>query len=334
LEWSKALELTIRKESLSDAVSCGARAATCSLIVNPGLSVLARLILDDAQAGKVRPNIVILDRKQELDIDEAQAQRELQHRAWVTRVSWPGEADLLAAVVGRYRRDSESLSLAGHEMATPLAAISGWCELLLKTRGPIDIAFTKRVATIVLRCASHLERLVGDLSAAGEGADDRMSVELAPVDFASITLTAVSSLGILAKQKRVALSLTKDEPNAVVMGDEARLLQVLVNLITNSIKFTPEGGRIELSLARSKTHIDLVVQDTGIGISSSELPLVFRRLTRGRKLGGRGLGLSIARDIDERHGGSLSAHSSGPNRGATFRLRLELAREAKPVRCC
>jgi signal transduction histidine kinase len=138
-----------------------------------------------------------------------------------------------------------------------------------------------------------------------------------------LTEAAIDSLGVLANKKKVQLLSSKTPGRFFVLGDEARLFQVLVNLLMNGIKFTPEGGRVEVELRTREREVQLLVKDTGVGISAALLPRVFDRFLQGNGgQGGCGLGLSIARDIVERHGGVLSAHSDGEGRGATFRVQL------------
>ena len=132
-----------------------------------------------------------------------------------------------------------------------------------------------------------------------------------------------------ADAKGVRVETILDPLTTPVFGDADRLQQVVWNLLSNAIKFTPRGGKVQIRLARVDSHVEIAVSDTGIGIATEFLPHVFERFRQGdatfaREHGGLGLGLSIAKQLVELHGGSISAASAGAGRGATFTVRLPL----------
>ena len=144
------------------------------------------------------------------------------------------------------------------------------------------------------------------------------------MDLAAIAQAAVDAVRPLAAAKNIQLQFSPDPSSTeVVSGDAGRLEQVVVNLLSNAIKFTPEKGRVDVSIKRAGPNLELAVEDTGEGISPDFLPHVFDRFRQAdgatsRRHGGLGLGLAIVRQLVELHGGTVSADSSGPGKGARF----------------
>ncbi|HYE14186.1 MAG TPA: ATP-binding protein [Pyrinomonadaceae bacterium] len=223
------------------------------------------------------------------------------------------------------RLKDEFLATVSHELRTPLTAIVGWSHMLL--RGGLEGEAAARAAETIERNAHAQAQLVEDLLDVSRIIEGKLSLSVAPVDLAAVINAAVDSVRLAAEAKGLALSVTLDPRARLVAGDEARLRQVVWNLLSNSIKFTPDGGRVEVSLRRAGRRAEIRVADTGCGISPDFLPYVFDRFRQGdqsttRRHGGLGLGLAIVRHLVELHGGTVTADSDGPGRGCTFTILL------------
>jgi signal transduction histidine kinase len=148
--------------------------------------------------------------------------------------------------------------------------------------------------------------------------------------FRPVVEAAVESVRPLAEGKKMRITVELDDDPAIIIGDHARLHQVVWNLLANSIKFTPEGGAMRVTLDVTESRVELVIADTGIGITADFLPHVFERFRQGdarvsRAHGGLGLGLAIVRHLTEMHGGTVAAVSAGEGKGSTFIVRLPTA---------
>jgi CheY-like chemotaxis protein/two-component sensor histidine kinase len=180
------------------------------------------------------------------------------------------------------------------------------------------------------RSASALARIIDDLLDVSRIVAGTLHLVPYPVNLAAITQAAVDTVRPLAAAKSIQLQFSPDPSSTeVVSGDAGRLEQVVVNLLSNAIKFTPENGRVGISIKRAGPNLELVVEDTGEGISSAFLPHVFDRFRQAdssttRRHAGLGLGLAIVRQILELHGGTVRADSSGPGKGAKFTVRLPI----------
>jgi CheY-like chemotaxis protein len=157
-----------------------------------------------------------------------------------------------------------------------------------------------------------------------------MRLDVQELGLVDVVQSTVDSIEPMAQAKGVRLEAVLDPQGATVSGDAARLQQVFWNLVTNAVKFTPKGGRVQVVLQRVNSHIEVSVADTGIGISAEYLPYVFDRFSQAdtslqRRQGGLGLGLAIAKQLVELHGGSIHAKSMGEGKGATFTVHLPLA---------
>ena len=226
------------------------------------------------------------------------------------------------------RMKDEFLATLSHELRTPLNAILGWAQVLrLKATLPAELAPGLEVIERNARAQGHIIEDLLDMSAIVSG---KVRLELARVDLAEVVRAALQTAAPTAAAKNLALESRLDPPaGAVVKGDANRLQQVLWNLLSNAVKFTPTGGRIEVSLAPSfaGSAFEIRVADTGEGIEPQILPFIFDRFRQAdasmtRRVGGLGLGLSIARQLVELHGGSVRAESAGAGRGAAFTVSL------------
>ncbi|MDP2321251.1 MAG: HAMP domain-containing sensor histidine kinase [Acidobacteriota bacterium] len=222
----------------------------------------------------------------------------------------------------------EFLATVSHELRTPLNAIVGWARILAKSSSPELVA--QGVAAIE-RNAWALAHIIDDLLDVSRIAAGTLQMSTQPVDLAAVVRAALETLQPAAQHRHVQLSLTADPATVeTVRGDPVRLQQVIWNLLANAIKFTPAGGRVDVSLERSGDFMQIKVVDTGEGIDPDFLPHIFDRFrqgagaTTGRQTG-LGLGLSIVRQLVELHHGTVQAVSEGQGRGATFTIRLPIS---------
>ena len=229
------------------------------------------------------------------------------------------------------RSKDQFLAVLSHELRTPLNAIYGWARLLHE--GSLDTGLTRHAAEVIVRNARTQLQLVEDLLDVSRIVTGTMRLDLQPTDLAPIVGDCVDGVRPLAGAKAIELGVVLGRTDAVVMGAPDRLRQVVSNLLINAVKFTSEGGRIDVELRDAGDHVEAVVSDTGEGIEPELLPHIFDRFRQGdssstRAHGGLGLGLALVRHLVELHGGSVHAHSEGPGRGATFVVSLPRAEGA------
>ena len=226
------------------------------------------------------------------------------------------------------RLKDEFLATISHELRTPLNAILGWSTML--RQGPFDDLTAARGMEAIERNAKSQAQLIEDLLDVSRIISGNLRLDLKPIALSSVVKGAMDSVQLAADAKKIQLQLIIDSAADRVTGDPARLQQVAWNLLSNSIKFTPPGGRVTVKIDRVDSTTQMTVTDTGEGISPEFLPFVFDRFKQAdgsttRKHGGLGLGLAIARHFTELHGGTIEADSQGEGLGATFRIRLPQA---------
>jgi signal transduction histidine kinase len=227
----------------------------------------------------------------------------------------------------------EFLAVLSHELRTPLNAVYGWVRML--RRDEMDPTTRARALEAIERNASAQVRLIDDLLDVSRIITGKMRLDLHPVDVREVVKAAVESVRPAAQAKHIVLGSARDGSPLLVTGDRERLQQVVWNLVSNSVKFTPSGGRVEVEVRRSDGRVDIVVSDTGIGIESAVLPYVFDRFRQAdssttRAHGGLGLGLALVRQVVELHGGTVTAESGGRGQGATFVVSLPVALSEAP----
>jgi signal transduction histidine kinase len=229
-----------------------------------------------------------------------------------------------AQIVGDGRAKDEFLAILSHELRTPLNAILGWARML-RLR-PEDQDTADRALTAIERNAESQARLVEDLLDMARIVTGKLKLNIEPIEIAAVAEAALDAVRPAADAKGVQLTARLDAGRLPARGDAARLQQVVWNLLTNAVKFTPSGGHVELLASSSNDLITICVQDDGEGIGPELLPHIFNRYRQGQNpVSGLGLGLAIAREVIELHGGSLVAHSDGVGRGARFEMRLPAA---------
>jgi signal transduction histidine kinase/integral membrane sensor domain MASE1/ActR/RegA family two-component response regulator len=226
------------------------------------------------------------------------------------------------------RLKDEFLATLSHELRTPLNAVLGWAHMLRE--GSMQPSMHQRALESVERNARAQAQLVEDLLDVSRIMAGKLQVRTDAVDLAAVVTHAVETVraGVTAKRLNLHLRLPSDE-RVIVTGDADRLQQVVWNLVSNAIKFTPAGGRVDVELRRIDSTAEISVRDTGQGIDPAFRPHLFQRFrqmdaSKTRQYGGLGLGLSIVRHLVEAHGGTVAAESDGLNRGATFRVFVPL----------
>jgi PAS domain S-box-containing protein len=227
------------------------------------------------------------------------------------------------------RIKDEFLATLSHELRTPISAILGWTQVLMKS-GAIKTPEVQRAIEVIDRNARAQVQLVDDLLDLNKIMSGKIRLDLRQVSLLDAVQAAVDSALPAADAKDIRLKSVLDPTPAMVTADSARIQQVVWNLLTNAIKFTPKGGQVQVLLQRVNSHIELSVSDTGIGIPPHFLPHVFDRFaqqdsTTTRSYGGLGLGLAISKQLVELHGGSIRAASQGEGLGATFFVNLPLS---------
>jgi PAS domain S-box-containing protein len=226
------------------------------------------------------------------------------------------------------RAKDEFLATLSHELRTPLSVILLWSRILVRKYGAGNDDLKKGLALIADN-GTALSRLIADLLDMSRIVSGRVLLDTKPLDVVDLVTQAVASHRPAADSKRITVSVDLEPDIAIVLGDGTRLQQVLWNLLGNAIKFTPERGHIWVTASKDREHVCIEVRDDGAGISPEFLPQVFNRFKQAdssstRRYGGLGLGLAIVKQLVDLHGGSITAHSDGEGRGATFRLQLPI----------
>ncbi len=228
------------------------------------------------------------------------------------------------------RLKDEFLMTVSHELRTPLTAICGWARML--STGQMREDQRLRAVEAIERNANALQQLVEELLDVSRIVAGKLRLDVREVALPDAVSGAIDTIRPAADAKGIQVRWTIDPDATTLVADPVRLQQVVWNLLSNSVRFTPQGGRIDVGCRRAGDTVELTVRDTGTGIDPDFLPHVFERFRQGsraraRAHGGLGLGLSIVRHVVELHGGAVSAENNDPPPGATFRVTLP----AKPA---
>ncbi len=223
------------------------------------------------------------------------------------------------------RRKDEFLALLGHELRNPLAPILTALQLM-QLRGTGD----EREHKMIERQVRHLNRLIDDLLDVSRITRGKVQLKKEPLELSAVLAKAIEMASPLFEQRSHALSIDVPREGLVVDGDPVRLAQVFANLLVNAAKYTEPGGKIALTARREKNRLSVSVKDNGIGIAPEVLPKVFDLFVQAeraldRSQGGLGIGLALARNLVDLHGGTIAAHSEGPGKGSEFVARLPLS---------
>jgi two-component system CheB/CheR fusion protein len=253
--------------------------------------------------------------------DVTDLRRIQQERVAATEQEKSARIEVEAASHGK----DEFLATLSHELRTPLNSIFGWSSLL--NAGKLDSKQKIRAMEAIQRNAQAQVKLVDDLMELARIISGKLALQFYPIDAVAVTTAALETVRPIAEAKNIELNYSPGTLPLPVHADPDRLQQVLWNLLSNAIKFTPSGGRVLVSSRHSNSQVEIVISDNGRGIKPEFLPYVFQRFTQAdssitRMHGGLGLGLSIARQLIELHGGSINASSEGEGKGATFTVQL------------
>ena len=230
---------------------------------------------------------------------------------------------LLLELATANRVKDDFLATMSHELRTPLNAILGW-SAMLRARPDVDV---KKAIDTIERNARAQVRLIEEILDISRIMTGKLRLDLKSIDLAGVLRASVDVVSPSALAKNITLETRVGAEPCPFHGDAGRLQQVMWNLLSNAIKFTPKGGRVEVSLARAGSEVVLTVKDTGRGIRSDFLPVMFERFRQAdssstRTEGGLGIGLAIVGHLVQLHGGVVKAHSSGEGQGSTFVVTL------------
>lgn len=225
------------------------------------------------------------------------------------------------------RTKDQFLAIISHELRSPLNAILGWTKLI--QGGKLDDLATARALATIERNAKLQNELIQDLLDFSRLTEGKLRLDNSPVDLTQIINAAIDVVRPLADAKTIAIESALEFTVGEVLGDASRLQQVMWNLLTNAIKFTPEQGQIAIWLERVESYAQITVSDTGVGINPDFLPYVFEQFRQAdtqytARHKGLGLGLAIVRSLVEMHNGTITAASDGEGHGAMFTVRLPL----------
>jgi len=301
---SLAVRALARSEALPDRHSRIVEIEELSAGLRDAASILSKRLYERDQAEAERGR-ALADREQALHAEQA-ARREAE---------------------AANRSKDEFVATISHELRTPLNAIFGWVRLL--RGGSLDGEAQVRALDVIERNTRAQAQLIDDLLDMSRVVTGNLRLDMREVELGAVLDAAVESVRPAAAAKKLELVVSTAQPGSVVRGDPDRLQQIAWNLLTNSIKFTPEGGRIEVQISVEGSAALLCVSDSGAGIDPDFLPHVFERFRQGassesRAYGGLGLGLALVRHLVELHGGTVIAESDGVNRGARFAVRIPL----------
>jgi PAS domain S-box-containing protein len=256
---------------------------------------------------------------------------EVHERLAVGIASWASvsleNARMYAAAQEASQLKDDFLASLSHELRTPLNAILGYSRMLRTSMlGPER---QQKAIETIERNATSLTQIVEDVLDISRIVSGKIRLHVQPVEFPDIVRHAIDAVTPAADAKGVRLETVLDPQAAPLSGDPERLQQILWNLLSNAVKFTNRGGKVQVRLERVNSHVEVSVSDTGIGIDSKFLPHVFERFRQAdagiaRERGGLGLGLAIAKQFTEMHGGSIEAASGGLGQGTTFRIKMPL----------
>ncbi|HEX9129094.1 MAG TPA: PAS domain S-box protein, partial [Gemmatimonadaceae bacterium] len=232
------------------------------------------------------------------------------------------------------RAKDEFLATSSHELRTPLTSILGWSELLIT--GELDAETQREAIDSIRQSAKAQSRLIDDMLDVSRLLTGKLELHSEMVDVAATLLLAIRAITPAAENKNVRIEKSIARDVSRVDGDATRLQQIFWNILSNAVKFTPEGGSVRVRLSSTDSQVEIEVSDTGKGIGSDFLPRVFESLsqeggTSTRQHGGLGLGLSIVKRLVEMHGGTVRAESQGHGLGSTFTVTLPARARATTV---
>ena len=236
-----------------------------------------------------------------------------------------------AEIANRLR--DEFMATVSHELRTPLNSILGWARLM--KGGTLDDTQSKKALVTIIKNSETQNRLIEDLLDVARVISGKLQLDIVEIDSVEVVSNAVETVRPIAEAKHISVNLEIEESDHahLIKGDRNRLMQIFTNLLTNAIKFSPDGAAISVSISFADGSVTTAIKDNGKGISPEFLPLVFERFRQDTantsKNGGLGLGLAIVRNLVEIHGGSVRAESEGENKGSTFTVILPTSEKAQ-----
>ena len=308
---------------------------------------LAECVLNDPEASTCETTQAILEelhsllkeRGRRVEMERLLAEQRIDSDVQLSTLKRETNTQLraLLAVAEHARAEAEKanrvkdafLAMLSHELRSPMNAMLNWVRILKAAR-PGDVDLVSRAVETLERNIWSQSQIVNDLLDVSRIMSGKLQIEQGRVALGAVVASCAQSLGPSAEDKQVALRLNINDHDLEVLGDEARLQQVVANLLGNAIKFTSAGGFVTLTLERKDASAALIVEDTGQGIAPEFLPHIFERFTQAdsgsaRTHGGLGLGLSLVKNLVSLHGGDIQVDSAGLDRGARFSILLPLA---------
>jgi PAS domain S-box-containing protein len=225
------------------------------------------------------------------------------------------------------RLKDEFLATLSHELRTPLNAVIGWSRML--SSGRLDRESSQHALEVIERNAWAQKQIIEDILDVSRVITGKLQLNLGPVDLVTVVDAALDAVRPAMEAKEITIETIIDASLKMVSGDPDRLQQVVWNILSNAAKFTPTGGKVEISVSQTATRVEIQVKDSGPGISPAFLPHVFERFRQAdgsttRTHGGLGLGLAIVRHLVELHGGTIGVENRENEKGAIFTVRLPL----------
>jgi signal transduction histidine kinase/ActR/RegA family two-component response regulator len=243
--------------------------------------------------------------------------------------------DLLLQLKQADQQKDLFLATLSHELRTPLNSIIGWIHILRqRSIGDPEI---QHALDVIDRNARAQSEMISDILLVSRVITGKVELATETIDVMSVISASIDVVSPSADAKKIAINVdTKNYQPVSVEADPERLKQVILNLLTNAVKFTPEGGHIDIALAGDDANVTIEVTDNGYGIEPRFLPYIFERFRQAdskhtRRVGGLGLGLAIVSHLVELHGGTVTAHSEGKGKGATFMITLPIISSEMPL---
>jgi signal transduction histidine kinase/ActR/RegA family two-component response regulator len=295
------------------------------LIVFSGNTVSAENLLQ-ALSGKFNATIVERPIRITMLVSAVRGALRARERQYQAR-------DLLAQLEQADQQKDLFLATLSHELRTPLNSILGWIHILRRRNiGGPEVA---HALDVIDRNARAQSEMIADILLVSRVITGKVELSMEPIELTSIVSESIDVIRPSAESKNIEVSLhTRDYMPSPVEGDTERLQQVLLNLLTNAVKFTEENGKIDITLRRVDENVEVEVKDNGCGIEPRFLPFIFERFRQAdsrhtRRVGGLGLGLAIVSHLVELHGGKVEAYSEGRNKGARFVVKLPIMEAAR-----